>query len=96
MTREQALIALSLRDPVSPPIVRAAFVRACGRRTAPRPDDVVENYYTIDDLREARAILTNSTPTKIKACVACRGRGSVQMGFEPQTCVSCGGTGEQR
>ena len=96
MTREQALSALSLRDPVSPPIVRAAFVRACARRTAPRPDDVVENYYTIDDLREARSLLTKSTPTKIKSCVACKGRGSVQMGFEPQTCVSCGGTGERR
>lgn len=96
MTREQALSALSLQDPVSPPIIRAAFRAACARRTAPRPDDVVESFYTIDALRDACDLLSNSTPTIFRACVACKGRGRVQMGFEPQTCVVCGGTGEQR
>lgn len=96
MTRAEALAALGLTGSPSPDAVRAAFKALSRQLVTPEPGDVIEPFYSIDDLRAARDALINSSENDFPPCIVCRGRGKVRSGFGVQTCVACGGSGEKR
>ena len=90
MTNPEALRVLGLEAECDAAEVRAAFRAKAADLTSGRVTTG-----TIDALRTARDVLNNLPVGNYLPCTACHGRGRVQMGFMPQACMVCGGTGEK-
>ena len=90
MTNLEALALLGLEPECDAAEVRAAFRAKAADLTSGRT-----RTGTIDALRTARDVLNNQPVGNFKPCPACHGRGRVQVGMVPQSCMICGGTGER-
>ena len=96
MKPAEALRILGLQGPSTSDEVNSAFKRHARALTIHAPEDVIEPFHTIDDLREARHILLNSAQGQNITCPTCRGSGKVQVGFKVHQCAACTGTGEKK